>query len=319
MRITFLPFRPCCETGSSRVRVYFLQDYLIGQGIKANVLYFDEANTYLSHSFRNLLENSDILVFQKRYELIELAKKAKKRNVKIVLDMVDQYKGAREMLGLADVVTTDSFGLAEWYKKMVPSMRTCVIPDSIAYLNSPLLPREHLKKEPIKIAYFGSPSNMDNIQVCREALLKLRKTHFKLIIITGFIEKKDEQYFRGFDGGHATWSFKLFTDILQKCDFSILPQRFNWKGCNKLVQSITHNLPAISSDIPSYRYIAEQTGTEEFLCKTQKEWFIAMKKMFNPQVRNDFLAKTLNWTWNNYNMDVVGKRWKVLFEGLIAK
>jgi len=309
MKVTFFPFMPCCETGSSRVRVYWLSEYLTEQGIDSNVCHFDR------EAPPEHIVNSDIFVFQKRYGpyCVRLARLAKKNGIKIILDQVDKENVA-VIHPLVDILTTDSTALADYFQKLEPNIRTHVIEDCVAYLKSPLPPRKHVKHEDLKIVYFVSPSMMDNIRVCYNALLKLEDKHdYELIVVSGTAPKKS---FGKLAYTHWTWSVEGFTELLRKCDLAILPQKWNWKGGNKMVQAVTHNLPTVSSDTPAYRRIAEATGTEEYLCGSTGKWLRTLGAMFDPDVRNEFLAKTVNWVWNNYSIDHIGAQWIKLFEDL---
>lgn len=311
MKVSFFPVMPCCETGSSRVRVYWLNDYLVKQGIDSHACYFNKGGAP-SH-----IMNSDIFIFQKRYGpyWVRLAQAAKKDNIKIILDQVD-IENVDKMHSIADVLTTDSRPLADYYQKLEPGVKAHVIEDSIAYLKSPLPPRKHTKREALKIVYFVSPSMMDNILVCHNALLKLRAKHdYNLIVVSGIPPKGP---LGKLSYTHWKWSVEAFTSLLEKCDLAILPQKWNWKGGNKMVQAVTHNLPTVSSNTPSYRHIAEATGTEEFLCGSTGEWMRALDAMFDPDTRNQFLYKTSKWVWDNYNMDCIGQQWIDLFEELLG-
>jgi len=311
MKVTFFPFMPCCETGSSRVRAYWLSEHLVKQGIDAQATYHEAPPGNLE----NVLD-SDILVFQKTCEepWIRLAEAAKERGIKIVLDQVDKEEITR-MHSLADVLTTDSTTLAEWYHSLNPDVETRVIEDCVAYLKSPLPPRQHTESDGLKIAYFVSPSMIDNIFVCYNALKKLEsRRNYDLVIIAGRLDRwrlgrLKYEYWR--------WSVEGFTGLLRKCDLAILPQKWNWKGGNKMVQAVTHNLPTVSSDTPAYRSIAESTGTEEFLCTKPAEWLAALEAMFDPDERNCFLSKTTGYIWDNYNLGYIAQQWIDLFEGLI--
>lgn len=311
MKITFFPFQPCCETGSSRVRVYWLSRYLAEQGIESHANYHRAPPVDVDH-----ILDSDILVFQKTFSepWIRLAEKAKEKGAKIVFDQVEKEETTR-MHGLADMLTTDSTKLKEWYHSLNPGVETRVIEDCIAYLKSPLPPRRHTKNEDLKIAYFVSPSMMDNILVCHNALKKLEKRqNYELIIIAGSL---DRTLLGRLKYEHWKWSVEGFTGLLRKCDLAILPQKWNWKGGNKMVQAVTHNLPTVSSDTPAYRSIAEATGTEEYLCTKPDEWLEALEAMFDPDVRNRFIDKTTGYVWDNYNLDSIGRRWIGLFEELM--
>lgn len=312
MKITFFPFMPCCETGSSRVRVYWLCEYLAEHGIDAQAHYHGASPP---RNLENVLD-SDIIVFQKTYSepWIHLAEAAKEKGVKIVFDHVEKEETTK-MHSLADVLTTDSVALAEWYSSLTPNVETRVIEDCASYLKSPLPPRQHSKTDGLKIAYFVSPSMMDNVLVCHNAFLKLgERRSYDLIVIAGILDRTrlgrlKYEYWK--------WSYEGFTDLLLKCDLAILPQKWDWKGGNKMVQAVTHNLPTVSSDTPAYRRIAEATRTEEFLCNNPAEWLAALETMFDPDERNLFLDKTSNFIWDNYKMDCIGEQWIKLFKELV--
>lgn len=293
------------------MRAYWLSENLAEQGIDAQATYHGAPPGNLE----NVLD-SDILVFQKTYSepWIRLAEAAKERGIKIVLDQVEKEETNR-MHNLADVLTTDSTALAEWYHSLNPDVETRVIEDCVAYLKSPLPPRKHTESDGLMIAYFVSPSMMDNILVCHNALKKLEsRRNYKLIVIAG---RLDNWRLGQLKYEYWKWSVEAFTGLLRKCDFAILPQKCSWKGGNKMVQAVTHNLPTVASDTPAYRRIAKATGTEGFLCTKPDEWLAALETMFDPDERNCFLSKTSGYVWDNYNLGYISQQWIDLFEGLI--
>ena len=312
MKVTFFPFMPCCETGSSRVRAYWMASHLTEQGVEAQTRFYGEAPP---NYIENVLDD-DVIVFQKTYSepWIRVAEGIRKKGIKIVLDQVEKEATTR-MHGIADVLTTDSTELAEWYHSLNPGVETRVIEDCVAYLKTPLPPRRHTKSDGLKIAYFVSPSMMDNVLVCHNALKKLEKRrNYELIVIAG---RLDPWCLGQLKYEYWKWSVDAFTGLLRKCDLAILPQKWTWKGGNKMVQAVTHNLPTVASDTPAYRRIAEATGTEEFLCKRPDEWLPALEALFDPVERNRFLAKTSGWVWDNYNIGRIARQWMDLFEELV--
>lgn len=301
---------------STRVRILKIIEHLKKANEIANLL-----------DYRDNLEEPqfNILVIQKYMgqSIINLIDNLKRKGVIVVYDIVDKYADPTvpQILNDVDAIITDCESMKEYCKQLVPNkhLTITIIPDCIDYVTEPIprIPREHMTKtNNLDIVFFASPSNLDCIKVCKEALNKLAKEKtFTLTYISG----SPSEYFADLNAKFIEWNLYNFSENLKKFDLAILPQKTE-KGDSKLIQAITHNVPAISSDIASYRRIAEQTDTTEFLCKTPDDWYNALIKMFNPEVRYTFLNKTVHWVWQNYNaIDLIREYQKFFTRLLIEK
>lgn len=299
--ITYYPRYPII-VASSRLRVYFIQRFLLERGIDAKIA---------SSPFA-----SDLVVFQKTFSSfhLKLNQELRRKGIKTIFDLDDPYPN--QMLKLANLVTVDSEERKIWVESLVGEKRKIrVIEDPIDYIKKPLAKRIHVKKENLRIVFFGHPNNLKCIRVCKEALRKLReKRRFTLDYISG--EERPRE-FEGLEVRHVMWRYGTFSKILRTYDLAILPQIEKEKSSTKLNQAIAHNLPVVASPIPSYSKIGKATSTLDFLPKTNEEWLEALERMFNPEERNKYLDKTLDWVWRNYGVEKIGKDWLNLFEELL--
>ena len=309
MKVTFFVCSDDFMVGSIKSRVLLLQKYLNQNNIETEV--------YSPNNITDYSTPTDIMIFLKTFTepWLTIAKEGKKSGSKIILEL-EYCTDVGEMFHLADIIVVGGMGLYNFYKKKNPD-KIISIPDSVRYLEKPLPLRCHTKEDNLNIAYFVAPCNIKNILICYDAL-KLLKKKFKLHVITGRLSYC-EDCFKGLNWKWITWKENTFIQELQKCDFAILPQRQKWKCNPKLIDAITANIPAICSNIPDYEWLAIELGIEEFLCKSTNDWIIAMEKMFNPVVRNEFLQKGLNRVWTNYNITSIGERWLKLFQELRKK
>jgi len=309
MKICYYP-RYGIEGGSSRARVYLIQKKLLEWGIDAFLM---------SAPF-----TADIIVFQKTFSKFhcDVARQAKKKGIKIVFDLDDDYK-AEGMINLSDIVTCDSWGLVRVAQSRVRrKIDGRVILNPIDYIREPLPKRIHQKKEILDIVYFANPNNFRAFSNCRPALEQLRKEGFKLnlTLIGGRSLAHIFQYsnpFKNFPVKHIPWSLKTFSENLRKFDISILPQAWDWKGPCKQVDSCAHQVPAVVEKIPPNEFLYKKAGLEEYLAGSKEEWYRAIKKLFDHKERNRFVEKVHPIVWKEFSIDKIAKDWLSLFEELV--
>jgi glycosyltransferase involved in cell wall biosynthesis len=296
---------------STRVRILKIIEYLKKSSEIADLVqYGDDLKSDLSYN---------TLVIQKLTDqaTINLVETIKQRGIITVYDIVDRYNDV-DILNAVDVIIADCKAIEGHCRQLVPNKKLdiTIIPDSIDYIDKPIIRTPITKTDNLNIVFFASPSNVNCIENCKEALIKLSKEKsFKLTYIAG---NPKPEYFKDLNVKFIPWSPYTFSMELRNFDLVILPQKVE-KGDTKLVQAISHNVPAVSSNIESYRRIAEQTGTTEFLCNTQEEWYNSLIVMFNPETRNEFLNKTVNWIWRNYNINRIISEYRRLFTRLLLK
>lgn len=308
-RINFLaPIRPL--ESSTRVRVLKVIDYLRMSGeIAELVQYGDNVNS----------SDCNILVVQKwsHLPIINLVKTLKQQGVITVYDMVDKLPDG-EILAIVDKIIVDCSAIEEWCKSLVPNknLDITIIPDSVDYIDEPI-PRKPIKKtDVLDLVFFASPSNLNCVDVCREALIQLAKE--KTYTLTYISGSPKPECFKGLDAKYIQWSPYTFSMNLRKFDLAILPQKID-KGDAKMVQAITHGIPTVATNMESYRNIALQTNTTEFLCSTINDWHDALTNMFDPETRRIFLDKTVDWTWKNYNIKQIISEYKKFFSRLLRE
>jgi glycosyltransferase involved in cell wall biosynthesis len=317
---------------STRVRILKVMDRLMVTGEEILIegrLLDSEGNPMLPEKFNGLLQFGDkLIILDKRTNIVIVQKwatpfiingvhKLKDVGAKIVYDTVDRDREDIPMLCIADYVITDCPAIEKWCREVgKKDMKIIIIPDSIDYLDEPI-PRKSIEKtDNLNIVFFANPSNLQCMELCRDALIRLSKE--KTFTFTYISGKPKPEYFGGLNAKYVKWSQYTFSAYLREFDLAILPQKSE-KGDAKLVTSITHNLPTVSSNMESYRLIASQTDTTEFLCQTTDEWYNAIKKMFDPQTRTKFLDKTVDWVWTNYNIDKIIFEYRKLFSDINSK
>lgn len=322
--------------GSSRVRVYYLDKYIKERGIESrvifkkskfisgiNFLYLKYPNKLLlnainieTNKFLNALGNNHLkylFFFQKRKDVFVLnimnqLKTYKYENTGIIFDIVDQYHNDFSlMIKQSDLVTTASESMKHLIEKDYDGVKVAIVRQFIDYIYEPLPKKIHVKDDGLKIVFDTSPQNLKDILVCAKALQKLsKKRNFTLSYISG---KKPNQILSDLRMEHVTWNPDTITSDLQKFDLAIAPQTDYLKPRSKLLTAISHNLPVVCSDVPSYRSLAESTNTLEFVCNTQKDWYEALNNMFNPETRNEYLSRTLPWIWKYHGKEHLTQEW----------
>lgn len=311
MKIVYYP-RYDIKGGSSRCRAYYPQQMLLKWGHDAMMM--------------SAPYTADVIVFQKTYAkgYCNIARKAKQKGIKIVFDLDDDYKSA-EMIGLADVVVCDSWGLVKFAQNQVKKkIEGRVIRNPVDYIKKPLPRRIHKKTTNLELVYFANPANFKAFVNCRSAMERLRDEGYKftLTLIGGNSLQHIYKYtnpFQGFAVKHIPWGLDTFSQNLRKFDFSILPQAWDWKGPAKQTESVAHNVPAVCEDIPPNVELYKAAGLEEYLAGTQKQWYAAAKRLFDPKERNRFLDKVLPVTWKLRSHEAITQQWLDLFKEITGK
>lgn len=295
------------RVGSTRIRVYYLLDWLKKHGIEVAI--HDRKPAFGPY-------DADIIFYQKVNGPVGVAKQAKKKGIKIVFDASD-FISAPELINKADYITTATKELLELLlsQSKIPK-KGKVIKDTIDYLKSPLPPRYHTKRDNLNIVYITRPEWLSNVEICLNPLLRLKKDiNYSFYYISGGNLRVDL-------GGKLSakrigWNLNTFTKNLRKADIAVAPQPLHWKYESKIITPITHNIPVVCSKTPVYHRFVEATGIEEFCCETESDWYKALHRMTNPDVRNDYLKKTLPYIWKNYNIDTLGKEWMSVFREVL--
>lgn len=305
MKICYYPAYTI-KSGSSRLRVFFIKEKLLewGHDVWLQSAPFD----------------ADIVIIQKiqNRSLLNIGNKCKRKGIPVVFDY-DDPANWRLMIELAETVTSDSWGLIEFGKKLTKKkFDGRVIRNPVDYIKDPLPKREHKKKTNLEIVYFAFPPNLVAFKNCRPALERLKGEGFKFSF-TYISGKEMPQFFKGFQHKWLPWSYETFSRDLREFDLAVLPQAWNWKGPSKQVQSVAHNVPAVCEDIRPNRHLYKIAGLTEYLASTDEEWYRAIKKLFDPKERNKFQDKAFPAVWKTHSFDYIANKWLSLFKELTQK
>lgn len=326
MKVYYFPsgMKNSFENASSRLRIYFLQDWLRQHDIQSSV--------QGERQFFSPL-NADIIVFQLRNFNLKLAKNARAKNIHVVYDITDIRPLSRRDLKIrlreTDVVVTLNEAIKDFVSHAEADWKHYkIIRDCIDYIKTPLPSRVHQKKTDLEIVFSTNPASLINIRACILPLMRLHhKTKFKFTCISGKQVNLNSHY-KGITEEMAwltpqwvDWNFNTFVNNFKLGDMAIAPQSKIDKPETKIRESIALNIPIVSSKIPSHWKVATDTNTTEFCCENSDidSWHKALEKLCNPEVRNDFLAKTVPYIWKNYSIEAIGSQWQRLFVELVNK
>jgi len=326
MKVYYFPsgIRNSFENASSRLRIYFLQDWLKQHDVQSSI--------QGEHQFFSPLD-ADIIIFQLRNFDLDIARKAHTKGIRIVYDITDirplEREDLKARLHETDVVVTLNETIKNFVSYVDPDWKSYkTIRDCIDYIKNPLPFRAHQKKTDFEVVFSTNPASLINIRGCIHPLIQLRqKNKFKFTCISGKQVNLDPHY-RGITEEMAwlnpqwiDWNFNTFAKNFKSGDMAVAPQSKIDKPETKLRESIALNVPIVSSKIPSHWKFAMDTHTTEFCCENSDidGWYEALEKMCNPEVRNDFLIKTIPYVWKNYSIEAIGAKWLTLFKELLSK
>ena len=326
MKVYYFPsgLRNSFENASSRLRIYFLQDWLTQHGVQSSI--------QRERQFFSPLD-ADIIIFQLRNFDLEIAKKARAKNIRIIYDVTDIRPLSEEDLKARLLETDIVVTLNETIQKFISHVeadwkRYKIIRDCVDYIKQPLPSRLHEKTIDLEIVFSTNPASLHNIRGSIIPLMQLRqKNKFRFTCISGkqvnsnSIYKSVTEEIAWLNPQWVDWNFNTFVTNFRIADMAIVPQSKIDKPETKIRESIALNVPVVSSKIPSHWKFATDTHTTEFCCDNGNvdSWYKALEKLCNPKIRNDFLAKTLPYVWKNYSIEAIGKQWLSLFKELTDK
>ena len=164
---------------------------------------------------------------------------------------------------------------------------------------------------------FANPENLKNVIECQEALRELLREGKRFTFT--YISGGTYPYAPEFNARRIPWNLDTYSENLQKFDVALAPQVIKEKGPGKMIEAIGHNVAVVGSAIPATEEWAKETHNEEFICSTTEEWIVALEKMWDAEVRNAQLERTLPWIWSNRSIDVIGQKWLDFFKEIMVK
>ncbi len=309
MEIVFYPQRFERGCGSSRLRAFRIQEWLLKQGIDARIA---------SAPF-----SADIIYFQKicSREHYSLTLQAQNKGIKTLFDIDDRY--LCPCMTRVDWITPDTAARGEWLQQQfkIP-LKLKTMWTVLDYIEKPLPSRVHKEKEILDIIFFAFPANLGNIKQCEEALEILRKKgrKFTFTYLSGDPSRQpNHPFFKSWKVRWIPWKYETYTETLRKFDLALCPQELYEKSADKLNEAITHNVAAIGSANGPGKIWAELSGNKEFVCTTTEEWVEALDKMWNADVRNAQLKRTIPWAWKYHSMDAIGKYYLKFFKEILGE
>ena len=306
MRICFLPAGGR-DTASSRIRVYALQKALADAGLEA---WIGDANDR---------RQADVLLVQKRADAGILARaEAAKRSGALILYDVDDLSSAldywvrpedfRRMLGLADLVTTDTAGHQDFLCERLGAPSVAIIPDCVDYgLEAPLLPRD-LPPSPLRVMWFGSSSNLHMFTRYAGALCGVPGTQVLVCTAPG----SARELTAALPAIQAVeWSLPGFPEMLRSCHLSCLAHEHNdvdrGKSNNKMIASIALGVPALVSFTPEYTRTARAAGVGESLFTDPSGLPALCERYRSAEARYDYLATAQPYVWEHFSPQAVAR------------
>ena len=221
-------------------------------------------DSIISYNYEDL-KDCKVVIFQARWldEDVKLAERLKNNGVKLIFDTTDPHwdqdfdnrgrgkKALSRILKHIDVMFFPTKGLEESFLKWRKDKRIEIIPDCID-LDKHCETRKHTKKDKYTIVWFGSRSNVCQVEDARQELEKLGK-EFKLKFVAVF----DKNFgigikpFENIELETIDWTDEITIQEILKSDVVINPRYDNWKSYksnNKTIKALALGVPCVERD-----------------------------------------------------------------------
>lgn len=292
------------NTASSRIRVYTLHRALVQQGIPATLGYCPDA---------------DLLFIQKkvREKTHQMAREARAHGHLVLYDVDDlgdalwhwvSRTSFREMLHLADLVTTDTVSRRDSLMADYGVTHVEVIPDAIDYYPVSPVRLPQTESKPLRILWFGNVPNLTLFE--KYARLLTRMPSVEVVVMTRASVMK--RLFTKYPAiVFVPWSRPTFISVLQSCHVTCLmhdgSENDRTKSNNKMITSIAWGVPAVVSRTPEYERTAHEAEVEYALFADRSELQDAVERLRSPEARSAYIATAQPVIWSRYAPEVIAR------------
>lgn len=303
MKISFLPAGDH-TTASSRIRIYSVQAALAARGVECRNQYWPDA---------------DVLLAQKRVtrEILAQALAFKAKGGRVVYDCDDLGRALhdwapaalfKQMLALADVVTTNSTMFQNILLSDFGVKRVAIVPDVVDYYLTAPVSRPVRSGENLRVLWFGNRGNLHLVVKYLRRFLAIPRC--ELVICTD--PNAHLSVFSTPPCAFEPWSIERFPEILSSCDLTFLPHdgrlEDRAKSSNRMITSIAWGVPAIISHTPEYRRTADLIHFPECVVTAPDALPAVVEAMRPAEVRTRYLAQAQAVVWRDHSPDAVADR-----------
>lgn len=291
---------------SCRIRRYNVHNQLKNSGMVSILV--DSYRGKNIYEIRNAVEDADVIIFTIfGFEELELMKYFKTLGKKIAYDFNEAifgYPMQHECFNVCDIIVCCSSVLAEMvvrrgYKPV------CVIKDAVEYIpNKPSAVYENRYDRP-KAVYVGMGGN--SFLVTEHLKDTIEKAGYDLVTITEW------------DNASIKWGLNTWPKDMCDCDVVLCPQRLNVQPAKsnvKVTAAMDLGLPVIASPIQAYKEVISH-GENGFLCDTQEEWYEALIRLKEPEIRKQVGAAGKKSS-ESYSLDKIARDWGIVVDNLVS-
>ena len=300
------------NTASSRLRVFSLSSTL--KKLEINVQIFRADYDYISNINPEIftVNQVNVLVVQKRVtpKILSFVDYAQSNGAFIIYD-IDDFGSALwswtpphlcfEMISQANLITTDTIERAEWLIQSQKHLNVQVLPNSIDYFPTKPVQLEPIERSPLRVLWFGTPSNLQIFAKYAEAFRSLPDIQ---IVICGGSGKLIHSLCPELNLEVIPWRLENFIQVLQSCDLSCLMHDGSvydrQKSNHKMITSITWGVPAIVTDTPEYARVARDTGVDDAVFSNEQELLNAIQRYRSVTARKAYIQKVQPIVWEKY-------------------
>ena len=185
----------------------------------------------------------------------------------------------------------------------------------------------------VKLIWEGMPSNLYQLKLIKNTLLRLSKkynielnvatniSYYRFLGRYGLSSAKTEvENFFNNSVIHE-WDKETISDIVRNCDIAIIPIDSKYlltrsKPENKILFFWKMGIPVITSDIPSYSRTMKNVSFN-LLCKDETDWYDKLESLILDQkLRKNVAIEGKKYADSNFSTEAITKEWDKVFESV---
>ncbi len=311
MKISLIPAQNA-DNASSRTRVFLLAQALQAAGQEARI---------------QPMADADLLFIQKKItpDLLAYARLVKARGGRVIYDLDESQEEKlaeldirpedwQTMMGLVDLVTTDTTERAQLLAQRFPQAKLAVLPGGIDADPGQSVPAP--AHDGLGIVWFGQVGNLYQIA---PLVPTLRALGAQLHVITdGAALPELEEMLPDFQ--LHPWSQEDLPALLREADLALLTQtgdaHEDSKSNGKMLTAIANGLVPLVSSCPAYRELVQALGAEDSLYTSPETLVQAVAAYLNREQRQAYLDRAQPYIQKHYGSAALAQRFLQLLDAL---
>jgi len=323
-KVAFVPFwEPAAHFASSRLRCAQPAELLTGSSV-------------MNASMQGLSSDTEIAIVSQLASDETMRFLEQNPQIALIYDVCDRYfEDDRQVGGVhaknrffelakrADVIVASTVALKKSIVKIGLQKPIVYLPDGVDYREQRDATLTDLKGP---VLWYGNPgrSNFDSARWMIDFVMSKTDRGMKLISRKrsfNHIAKTEDPAFEPYVDICTDWAFDTFVKEMREASVCVLSHgaEEQSKSPNRLITAIANGVPVIVSTAPSCASLLQAGGMTWAIVKNEEELDAALKKLDDPEVRNEYMRAMQKVVEDRFGDASIHKKYEALVHTCIPR